>query len=130
MEYSALSGIKTSKSHHVKRGASVYNMNTRALGAMIHSGRSVTEMQKFFASLEVPSVSARTLEKRKRERNSSNNRKKKSCLDVTELEQNSLSSNRSAVNKEDAFDLKASYDMGWEKKGSGRAYNSRSRHGF
>ena len=54
----------------------MYNMNTRAAGAMIHSGRSVTEMQKFFASLEVPSVSARTLEKRKRERNSSNNRKK------------------------------------------------------
>ena len=34
---------------------------------MIHSGLSVTGMQKFMVSLEVPPVSARTLKKRERE---------------------------------------------------------------
>ena len=43
---------KTSKSHHVKtKGASVYDVNTKATGAMVHSGLSVTEMQKFTVSL-------------------------------------------------------------------------------
>ena len=35
----------------------------------------------------------------------------------------------SAVNKEHADDLKASHGMGWQRKGSGRPYNSRSGHG-
>ena len=45
------------------------------------------------------------------------------------MEQNLCSSNCSPTNKEGAVDLKASYDMGWQRKGSGRAYNSRSGHG-
>ena len=32
----------------------------------------------------------------------------------------------SAANKEDVADLKASYSMGWQRKGSGRAYKCRS----
>ena len=34
--------------------------------------------------------------------------------------------NSSAATKEGVVDLKVSYDMGWERKGNGRAYNSRS----
>ena len=45
----------------------MYDVNTKAAGAMIDSGLSVTGMQKFMASLEVLSVSARTLTKRERE---------------------------------------------------------------
>ena len=37
--------------------------------------------------------------------------------------------NSSATNKEGVLDLKANYDMGWQRKGSGRICNSRSRHG-
>ena len=36
--------------------------------------------------------------------------------------------NSSAATKEGVVDLKVSYDMGWERKGNGRAYNSRSGH--
>ena len=52
----------------------------------------------------------------------------KSCQYTTELEQNLCSLNSSAGSKEGAVDLKASYDMGWQRKSSGRAYNSRSEH--
>ena len=54
---------------------------------------------------------------------------KKSCLDETELEQNLCSLCTSAANKEVVVDLKANYDMGWQRKGSGRAYNSISGRG-
>ena len=37
--------------------------------------------------------------------------------------------NSSAANKKGAADLKASYDMGWQREGSGRAYKIRSGHG-
>ena len=87
-------------------------------------------MQKFMASLEVPPVSARTLKKRERKIGVTIEKvAKKSCLDATELEQNLCSLNSSAANTEGLVDLKASYDMGWQRKGSGRAYKSRSGHG-
>ena len=67
VECGALNSIKTSKSHVKKKGAPVYDVNTKAAGAMIHSGLSVTGLQKFMASSEVPPVNARTLKKRERE---------------------------------------------------------------
>ena len=97
---------------------------------MIHSGLSVTGRKKFMASLEVPPVSARTLKNREREIGVTIEKvAKKSCLDIIELEQNLCSLNSSAADKESVVDLKAGYDMGWQRKGSGRAYNSRSGHG-
>ena len=60
----------------------MYDMNTKAAGAMIDSGLSVTGMQKFMASLEVLPVSARTLTKREREIGVTIEKvAKKSCLD-------------------------------------------------
>ena len=68
--------MKTSKSHQQKKiGAPVYDENAMAAGAMIHSGFSVTGMQKFMASLEVPPVIVRTFKKTEKE-NKSNNRKR------------------------------------------------------
>ena len=48
---------------------------------------------------------------------------KKSCLDATELDQNLCSLNGSAIDME-LVDLKASYNLGWQRKSSGRAYES------
>ena len=46
------------------------------------------------------------------------------------MEQTLCSSNISAANnQEGVVDLKASYDLGWQRKGIGRAYISRSGHG-
>ena len=88
VECGALNSIKTSKSHHVKKkGAPVYYLNTKAAGAMIHSGLSITGMQKFMARLEVPPVSVQTLKNREREIGVTiENVAKKSCLDATELQ--------------------------------------------
>ena len=75
MEYGTLNSTKSSKSHHVKkRGAPVYDVNTKTVGAMINSVLSVTGIKKFMASLEVPPVSAKAL-KKKGKRNKSNKRK-------------------------------------------------------
>ena len=51
---------------------------------------------------------------------------KRSCLDATELEKNLCRWNSSAANKEGVVDFKASYDMGWQRKSTGKAYNSSS----
>ena len=60
-----LSRTKTSKSHHVKKeGTPVYDVNTKTAGAIRNSGLSVTGMQKYMASLEVPTVSASILKNR------------------------------------------------------------------
>ena len=59
-----LQNLKTNKSHINKKRALVYNANTMAAGVMIHSGLSVTEMEKYKSSSEVPSVSGRTMKKR------------------------------------------------------------------
>ena len=74
-------------------------------------------------------VSARTSKKRKINRRNKRKSYLKSCLNTTELEQILCSSNSSAANnQEGVVDLKASYDIGWQRKGIGRAYNSRSGH--
>ena len=114
MECGTLNSIKPTKSHHIKKkGATVYDMNKKAAGAMIHSGLSVTGMQKFKATLEIPPLSARTLKKKERQiRVTLEKVAKKSGLDVTELEQNLCSLNSTAASKEGVVDLKASYDMG------------------
>ena len=61
VEHGALNSIKTRKSSYVKkRGAAVDDVNTKAAGATIHSGLSVTGMQNFMENLEVPPFNART----------------------------------------------------------------------
>ena len=67
VECGTLNSINESKFHHTKKkGAPLYNVNTKAAGA-ICSGLLVTGMQKFMTSSEVPTVSAKTLKKRERE---------------------------------------------------------------
>ena len=90
MECGILNRIKTSKFHYTKKkGAQVYDVNTKTAGAILHSKLSVTEMQKYMASLNLPPVRAKTLKKREREIGVTiETEAKKSCLDATELEQN------------------------------------------
>ena len=78
--------------------------------------------------LKLPPVSTRTLKKMEREI-AIEKVAETSCLDATELEQNLCTLNNSATNKEDVIYLKASSDLCWYKKGSGRTYNSKSGHG-
>ena len=65
VECGTLNSIKTSKFHHTKKkGAPAYHVNTKAAKFIIHFELSVTGMQKYMASLELPPVSARTLKMR------------------------------------------------------------------
>ena len=48
VECAVLNSIKQARK---TKGASVYDVNTKATGAMVHSGLSVTGMQKFTVSL-------------------------------------------------------------------------------
>ena len=87
MECGTLNSITTSKYHHAKKErAPVHGLNTKAERSMIHSGLSVTGMQKFVESLEVSPVSATASEKREREIGVIIEKVAKTfCLDATEL---------------------------------------------
>ena len=63
-------------------------------------------MQKYMVSLEVPTISARTLKNKEREIGVTIEKVvKKSCVHVTDLEQNLCSSNSSAPYKEGVVDF-------------------------
>ena len=66
VECGTLNSIRTRKSHTKKKGAPLYDVNAKTVGVMIHFGLSVAGMQEYMASLEVLTVSAGTLKKRKR----------------------------------------------------------------
>ena len=105
-------------------------MNTKSTGAIIHSELSVTRMYKFMASLEGPSAIARTLKKWKQEIGVTIEKDTKNSFpNATELEQNLCSLNSSAANEEGIVDWKLVMTWVAKRKGSGRAYNSKSGHG-
>ena len=105
-------------------------MNTKSAGAIIHSELSVTRMYKFMASLEGPSAIARTLKKWKQEIGVTIEKDTKNSFpNATELEQNLCSLNSSAANEEGIVDWKLVMTWVAKRKGSGRAYNSKSGYG-
>ena len=123
------SNIKTSKYHHIKKkGTPLYNMNTKAAGAMMHWELSVTGMQKIMASLEVSQFMQEHWKREKEIGVTIEKVAKKPYLDAADLEQNLCIWKSYAVNKEGIVDLKANYDIGWQIKGSERTCNSRSEH--
>lgn len=116
-------GIQTGKMHSGgSRGPKIFDVNTKAAAAMIHTGIGETHITDFFNILNIPPPARKTIKKREREVGQSFEKiAKKSCED-------SLNSVINSHNGE-CSSLVASYDMGWQRRSSGRTYNSMSGHG-
>lgn len=126
-ECGEINRVKTGKCHKQsdKHGV-VYDVNTKCAEGMLHAGLSQTAVQRFLATLEVPPPARSTLKIREREVGPVIERvAEETCKKALELE----SCLTETDSTEGAVNLTASYDMGWQRRSSGRAYNSRSGHG-
>ena len=119
-----LNKVPTSKSHGEKqRGRSLYDVNTKLATGLIHAGLSIVSVQRLLECLEIPPPSRNCLKQREREVGPVFEKiADATCKNALELE-TFLSWSEC---QEGPVDITASYDMGWQKRSSGRAYNSKS----
>ena len=126
-ECGEINRVATGKCHKQNdKSGVVYDINTKCAEGMLHAGLSQTAVQRFLATLQIPPPARTTLKIREREVGPAFERvAEKTCQNALQVE-SILTENDSS---EGPVDLTASYDMGWQRRSSGRAYNSRSGHG-
>ena len=119
-----LNKVPTSKSHSKgQKGRPLYDVNTKLASALIHAGLSIVAIQRLFECLEIPPPSRNCLKQREREVGPVFEKiADKTCKTALEME-TLLSSNDC---QDGPVDITASYDMGWQRRSAGRAYNSKS----
>ena len=118
--------VKTCKSHQSSRGRPVFDVNTVAAAAMIHAGMSQASLQKFSSSLDIHPPDKKTLKRREREIGPVLEKvARASCEEAIGLEKKLVGNE----NGNNIVEITAGYDMGWQRRSSGRSYNSKSGHG-
>lgn len=113
--------------HHInkiatgKKHGRVWDANTKLATAMIHTGMNTSQVNNFLAAINIPPVSEKVI----------TNRMKESGLSVEEIAkesmQEAISEERLLTHEKQGADaITASVDAGWQKRGSGRSYDSLS----
>ncbi|XP_052083925.1 uncharacterized protein LOC127721281 [Mytilus californianus] len=103
-----------------KRGPSgSYDINTKASIGMIHAGMGPTHLQNFLAECNLPSITESTLRKKEKELSGQIKNVTIQSCNMVQREEKSLSTNGN---------IDASFDGGWQKRGSGWNYNSNTGH--
>ncbi|XP_062576921.1 uncharacterized protein LOC134267321 isoform X2 [Saccostrea cucullata] len=131
-ECGVLNEVTTGKSHRVnKRGPAVFDINTKAALGMLHSGSGHTQVTNFMSSIEIEGMHHRTMKARECEVEPHiQSVAQQSCSEALLEEIQGNVSARSVNESNDGQQARSSgefkYDMGWQKRGSGRAYNSKS----
>ncbi|CAG2250117.1 unnamed protein product [Mytilus edulis] len=106
--------------HFGKRGPSgSYDINTKASIGMIHAGMGPTHLQNFLAECNLPSITESTLRKKEKELSGQIKNVTIQSCNMAQREEKSLSTNGN---------IEASFDGGWQKRGSGWNYNSNTGH--
>ncbi|XP_063436607.1 uncharacterized protein LOC134718035 [Mytilus trossulus] len=117
-----VTAIPTSKRHFTgQRGPGAFDINTKMALGMTDCGSGHRQLNQLFATIGVPGISANALKTREREVNKPLvETAKKSCLEAIEEE--------TALTLDDTphKGLAIKYDMCWQKRGSGRSYDSPS----
>ena len=92
---------------------------------MVHAGLGSSALNRYFASINVPPLSIKGTKKREREIGPTIEKlAKSSCRDGIDTEIQAIGDG--VETGLETTELTASFDMGWNCKGSGRAYNSKS----
>ncbi|XP_061180737.1 uncharacterized protein LOC133189369 [Saccostrea echinata] len=123
--------IYTGKEHRSSgtvKGMKIWDVNTKCGLAMDHAGLGPYQVSNFLTALNSPSIHPSTLRARENEigatlRNYSN----ESCDEALLEEANLTSKSREDPDDEDdTSPINISFDAAWQKRGSGRSYNSHS----
>ncbi|XP_056006937.1 DNA polymerase III PolC-type-like [Ostrea edulis] len=110
--------VPTGKKHQTEKGGKAWDINTKLAAGMINSGLGETHLNTFLAVLNVPGISKQGLKEREREvGNTLKKMAEESCQAIL-LEE---------VEKSDG-NLTVSFDGAWQKRGTGRSYNSLTGH--
>ena len=95
---------------------------------MIDSGLGETHINKFLAALGIPPVNHKLLKRREREFGSHVESLARESCSSAQLEEAKLSSLTLDPESQNAIGIDVSYDAGWQRRGSGKCYNSLSAH--
>ncbi|XP_070542849.1 uncharacterized protein [Ptychodera flava] len=124
--------VRTGKGHRSPlkcvSGSQIWDVNTKAGTAMLHVGIGETQLNSLLGILNIPGITHRSLKEREREAGSAVSRvARKSCKRALHEEVEATVHKKRKCDSSEVL-LCASYDAGWQKRGSGRAYNSLTGH--
>ena len=120
--------VPTGKSHiPFGKQKPVYDINTKHASAMIHTGIGSLSLSRYIATLNIPPMTLRNTKKREREIGPQVGKFAKSTCEANISQEVELSGGQDN-NDEQPTNLTASFDMGWQSKGSGKSYASKSGH--
>ncbi|XP_057335065.1 uncharacterized protein LOC130673868 [Microplitis mediator] len=112
-----------------------YVVNGKAAMAILTSGIGITHLNSILVYLNIPTVYHTLLKRYEREVGINIEKvAKDSCRDSVEIERNltiahnSYSKSSELISDDDIVEITVSVDAGWQKKGSGRTYNSLTGH--
>ena len=110
--------VPTGKTSKAKHGPSIFTINVKASAAMLHSGIGPTKLMDLLSVMNIPPPSTKTIKKRERDVGPViESVAKKNCLQ-----------NVSIARTKHPDGVSAKADAGWQKRSSGRTYNSMSGH--
>ena len=127
-ECGELNKVPTGKSHKVQGSKKklVYDVNTKHASAMVHAGMGASSLNRYFASINLPPLSITTTKNREREFGPKIESLAKSSCEESIITEKELFGD--VGNTLEPRNLTASFDMGWQCKGRGKRYASRSGH--
>ncbi|CAC5357764.1 unnamed protein product [Mytilus coruscus] len=122
-----LNKIKLGKPHYPgenKRGIGVFDVNTKIATGMIHSGIGGTQLSNFLSVLNIHSIDFKALKERENETGAA----LEAQAEISEERylQDEINQSFTEENGNTQTGISVSTDTCWQKKGSGRSYNSLS----
>ncbi|XP_043281560.1 uncharacterized protein [Venturia canescens] len=129
--------VRTSKGHK-QDNYTHFDINVKNSLAMIDAGVGISQLNSIFSALNIPIVSGTLVKRNERHVGKALEKlARETCREAVKLEREltqttTLSSDQqpSYQSEQDVVPLKVSFDTGWQKKGSGRSYNSLTGHGI
>ncbi|XP_043289283.1 uncharacterized protein [Venturia canescens] len=132
---SKLFEITTSPMEQLSTTRPTYNINSRLVIGTIESGIGVTHLNKILSAADLPIFHPSTYKRYERKVGVAiESLAKTSCLENIKIEKELTIEKEGLKNASDwtqnsIVELTISYDAGWQKRGSGRCYNSTTGHG-
>ncbi|VDI58961.1 Hypothetical predicted protein [Mytilus galloprovincialis] len=105
----------------------IFDVNSKAAVAMYDTGLGPAEVNRYLANLNINGMSQSAFKKREKEVYEPIRKVAQNSLDTSLEEEKSKSPViEDSENGEDVSLVTVKYDMGWQKRGSGRKYDSKS----
>ncbi|KAK3090923.1 hypothetical protein FSP39_015740 [Pinctada imbricata] len=106
--------VPTGSRHTTQRGGKAWDVNTKLAAGMVNGGFGESHVNSLLAALNIPGICRKSLKDRERE----------IATELVNMAQESCNQSLKDEVEKSSGDLSASFDGAWQKRGTGRAYNS------